>query len=386
MPRGKKKVEKTEDKDNLQATINKLKSRYPGRIYSAGEYTMPWMLKRLPTGILDLDIAIGGGLPAGGLSFFVGKQGVGKNWLANQVMREHQIRYGEDTSIAVISTEMVFDKMFARACGVRVAFSDLEIGEFSRQYEEEVGETLPKEDILDLQDQVGSFITVPPSTAEESFDIALDLVESREFDIILIDSFGSLLTEHDEDQSMSDSPRVGGAALLNTRFARRLSHTLTPNKHGDPNLTCIIGINQVRDNTNRANKYSPKTIEAGGWALKHARWLTVEMSPIQRLKEGPKRIGKTIRWEITKQKAGGHEGASGTYDYLYALTGIDRVAHSAAVAGDYHVLKRSGSWYSYGREKIGQGVQSAAAYILEQGLLDEIEAQTLAAANVRCSY
>ncbi len=84
MPRGKKKPKKIED-NNLQATINKLKSRYPGRIYEAGEYTMPWMLKRLPSGILDLDIAIGGGLPAGGLSFFVGKQGVGKNWLANPI-------------------------------------------------------------------------------------------------------------------------------------------------------------------------------------------------------------------------------------------------------------------------------------------------------------
>jgi len=385
MPK-KKKEQKTEGGNSLQAVINKLKSRYPGRIYEAGEYTMPWVLKRLPTGILDLDIGMSGGLPAGGMSFFIGKQGVGKNWLANQVMREHQLQHGEDTSIAVVSTEMVYDKMFARSCGVRVAFSDLEIAQFARQYEEELGEPLPEEDILELQDQVGSFVTVPPSTAEESFDIALDLVESREFDIVLIDSFGSLLTEHDEDQSMSDAPRVGGAALLNTRFARRLNHALAPNKHGDPNLTCIIGINQVRDNTDRANKYSPKTIEAGGWALKHARWLTVQMSPVAKVKEGSKFLGKTIRWEITKQKAGGHEGANGTYDFIFDLTGIDRVAHSAAVAGDYGILTRSGSWYSYQGEKLGQGVKSAATFILEQGLLDEIEAQTLRAANVRCSY
>ena len=101
-----------DDKD-FGSVLNALKSRYPGKIYTAGEYTMPWSIKRLSTGVLDLDIALQGGLPAGGLSFFVGKQGVGKNWLANQVIREHQQQYGKDTNVAIVSTEMVYDKDFA---------------------------------------------------------------------------------------------------------------------------------------------------------------------------------------------------------------------------------------------------------------------------------
>jgi len=370
-------MSKKTEESNLQATINQLKSRYPGKIFSAGEYTMPWVMKRLPTGILDLDIALQGGLPAGGLSFFVGKQGVGKNWLANQIIREHQMRYGDDTSVAVVSTEMVYDKTQARACGVRVAYSESEIEHFSRQNEEMTGMPLSEEDKEDMRDQIGDFVTIPPQKAELLFDIALDIIRSAQFDIVLIDSFGSLLTEHDAEQSLSESPRVGGAALLNTRFARGLNNALAPDKNGNPNLTTVIGINQVRDNTDRANKYSPKTIEAGGWALKHARWVTVQLSPIAKVKDGKNIVGKTVRWEITKQKAGGHEGANGTYDYLYSHCGINRSVHSVTIAGDHGVVNRSGAWYSYEGERIGQGAKNAAAYILDNGLLDEIELRTL---------
>lgn len=384
MPRKKK---ETAAGSGVDGVINKLKSRYPGRVFAAGEYTMPWMVKRLPTSLLDLDIALSGGLPAGGMSFFTGKQGVGKNWLANQVMREHQLRHGENTSIAVVSTEMVYDKLFAQSCGVRVALSPMEIDELNNQMERASGEGLSEEEIQELTEQVGTFITVPPATAEESLSIAIDLIASREFDIVLIDSFGSLLTEHDEENDLSASQRVGGAAMLNTRFARKLNHALAPDKDGNPNLTCVIGINQVRDNTDRANKYSPKTIEAGGWALKHARWVTVEMSPVAKIKgtKGEK-LGKTVRWEITKQKAGGHEGASSKYDFYYSLTGINRAEHAVSVAADHDVVERSGAWYSYNGEKIGQGAAKAARYIVDNDLLDEIEERTLAVAGVKCSY
>jgi recombination protein RecA len=366
--------------------INKLKSKYPGRVFTAGEYTMPWMIKRLPTGILDLDIALGGGLPAGGMTFLTGKQGVGKNWLANQVMQRHQERHGHSTNIAVISTEMVYDKEFAQLCDVRVAMSDMEIDALRQIYEEE-GEEFSEEYEEQLRAQVGEFITVPPSIAEESLQIAIDAIASREFDIVLIDSFGSLLTEHDDEGELGDSARVGGAAMLNTRFARKLNTALGPDKDGNPNLTCVIGINQVRDNTDRANKYSPKTVEAGGWALKHARWVTINMAPQGKVKDGKILTGKTVRWEITKQKAGGHEGAYGTYDFLYKHTGIDRVSHSAAVAADYGAgFTRKGAWYFYKGEQIGQGSAAAAAYAIEHGLLEEIEAETLRAAGVRCRY
>jgi recombination protein RecA len=382
MPRGKKPAAAGK---GAAGVINKLKSKYPGRVFTAGEYTMPWMIKRLPTGILDLDIALGGGLPAGGMTFLTGKQGVGKNWLANQVIRNHQERHGDATNVAVVSTEMVYDKEFAQLCGVRIAMSDSEIEALRQIYEDE-GEEFTDEYEAQLRSQIGEFVTVPPSIAEESLQIAIDLIASREFDLVLIDSFGSLLTEHDDESELGDSARVGGAAMLNTRFARKLNTALGPDKDGNPNLTCVIGINQVRDNTDRANKYSPKTIEAGGWALKHARWVTIQMSPQAKVKNGKIPIGKTVRWEITKQKAGGHEGASGTYDFLFSHTGIDHPAHTVSVAADYDVLTRKGAWYFYGDDQIGQGASNAAEFVIENGLLEKIEADTLRAAGVRCRY
>ena len=83
MPRKKK---ETAASSGVAGVLNQLKSRYPGKVFHAGEYTMPWMLKRLSTSLLDLDIALSGGFPAGGMSFLTGKQSVGKNWLANQVI------------------------------------------------------------------------------------------------------------------------------------------------------------------------------------------------------------------------------------------------------------------------------------------------------------
>lgn len=386
MPPKKKKAPVTAG-NAATAVLNKLKSKFPGRVFAAGEYTMPWKIKRLPTGILDLDIALGGGLPAGGMSFFTGKQGVGKNWLANQVIREHQQMHGDKTSVAVVSTEMVYDKEFAQACGVKVSMSDLEVQHFIAEWQEDMLEDPPDEVVDALKEQIGTFGTIPPSTAEESLQIAIELIASREFDIVLIDSFGSLLTEHDQESELSDAQRVGGAAMLNTRFSRKLNAALAPDKDGNPNLTCVIGINQVRDNTDRANKYSPKTLEAGGWALKHARWVTIEMSPQARIKDGKRLLGKTVQWQITKQKAGGHEGASGTFDFLFDLCGIDRATHSVSVAGDYGVVQRSGAWYSYDGEQIGQGAKKAAEFVISTpGLLSTIEKKTLSAAGVRCSY
>ena len=96
---------KKKQKLSADQVVQQLKSRYPGKIFSAKDYSMPWVMKRLPTGIIDLDIALNGGFPAGGLSFLIGKQGVGKSWMANQIIREQQLLYGDECNVAWISTE-----------------------------------------------------------------------------------------------------------------------------------------------------------------------------------------------------------------------------------------------------------------------------------------
>ena len=386
MARAAKKEESPVKNEKVAGIVNALKTRYPGRVCMAEEYTMPWLLKRLPTTVLDLDIALHGGLPAGGLSFFVGKQGVGKNWLSNQVIREQQRIYGDDCNIAVVSTEMVYDKLFARLCGITVALSEAEIEALDTQYREDLGFPMPEEERNAYRQQIGTFVTVPPDTAERSFEIALELIQSREFNVVLIDSFGSLLTELEEEKEFSDNNRVGGAALLNTRFARKLNYAMAPDEKGNPNLTCVIGINQARDNMDRANSYSPELKEGGGWALKHARWVTIDLAASGKVKKGTDVVGKSIRWGISKQKAGGHEGATGTFDFLYDRAGVDRTAHAIGVALNYGVLERAGASYKLNGNSIGVGLEAAANYLRENKLLPEIERKVLSAAGVRCGY
>ena len=364
--------------------IAALKSRYPGKIFEASEYSMPWVMKRLPTGILDIDIALQGGFPAGGLSFLIGKQGVGKSWMANQIIREQQLIYGDDCSVAWVSTEMPYDKMQGQSCGVAVPLSDAELTKIKQDFIAS-GDVLPPEIAAEMQHTVGTFLTLPPSTAEKSLDMALEIIRSRAFKVVVIDSFGSMLTDLEKDKDLDQANRVGGAALLNTSFARKLNEALSTDENGDPNLTCVIGINQVRDNMNRANKYSPETIETGGWALKHARWVTLFLSK-SKLREGTTRVGSTVRWEITKQKAGGHEGAKGDFDFFYSHGGIDYPLHTLTVAADYGVVERSGSWFSYGDIKLGQGAPKAASAMVELGLTDEIRDATLKASGVKCQY
>ena len=375
---------KKKQKQTAAEVISALKSRYPGKIFEATEYSMPWVMKRLPTGVLDIDIALQGGFPAGGLSFLIGKQGVGKSWMANQIIREQQLLLGDDCSVAWVSTEMPYDKMQGQSCGVAVPLSDAELNKIKENFVAS-GDVLPQDIADDMQRQVGNFLTVPPSTAEKSLDMALEIIRSRAFQVVVIDSFGSMLTDLEKDKELDQANRVGGAALLNTSFARKLNEALSTDENGEPNLTCVIGINQVRDNMNRANKYSPEIIETGGWALKHARWVTLQMAK-SKLREGTTRVGSTVRWEITKQKAGGHEGAKGEFDFFYSHGGIDYPLHTLQVAADYGIVQRSGSWFSYGAIKLGQGAPKAATEMQTLGLTEEIRDATLKAAGVKCQY
>ena len=374
--------------DSIDGVIASLKAQYPGMVFNASEYHMPWIMKRLPTKILDLDIAMHGGFPAGGLSFLVGFPGGCKSWLANQVIREQQILLGDACNIAWISTEMAYDKDFAQACGVACPLSSVEL-EIKKQDILYCGGAMSKEAEDAAVRSVGRFVTSPPRTAEKSLDIAIKYIESRMFHVVVIDSFGSLLTALETEKSFDEHGRVGGAALLNTSFSRKLNYALAPDKDGNPNLTCVIGINQLRDNMKANNKYSPQFSESGGWALKHARWVSVQLTKAGLIRDDTRKrtkIGRTIRWEITKQKAGGHEGASGTFDFLHTNIGIDRVAHSINIAAHYDVVDRSGSWLSYNGEALGQGATKAAQAVIEKNLLNKIEKETLIKAGVRCQY
>ena len=374
--------------------VKGLKARYPGHVFMGNEYTMPWVLRRLPTGITELDIAINGGLPAGGITMLVAPESIGKNWMANQVIAQQQKLFGDACRVAVVSLEMPYDKLFARECAVQVALSPMEIR--ALEMAEQEGRQDPNYRFDDvtlagLHSQVGDFVVVPPDTAERALDIACEFVASREFNVVVIDSFGSMLTELEQEKDLGDHNRPGGAALLNTAFARRMNAATAPDSKGMPNLTATIGINQARENMDKKNAYAPAWIEGGGYALKHARWLSLHFkrTGYVNLRAGEKqiRIGKTIEWEIAKQKAGGHEGAKGTYDFIWGRCGIDPWVETLRCAVGLEVVEKSATWYTYEGQR-AQGLDALADLLRSQGdaFYDVLRRKCFEKAGIRCNW
>ena len=382
------------DRSAFAATVKGLKAKYPGHVFMGDEYAMPWLYRRLPTGITELDIAINGGLPAGGITMLVAPEGIGKNWLANQVIKKQQQFFGANCRIGVISLEMPYDKLFAQACGVRVAMAPSEIRAMEMGEQEmhrDASLRLPEDMRAQLSDQVGEFVVVPPTTAEKALNIACEFVASREFNVVLIDSFGSMLTELEQEKSLEDPNRVGGSALLNTAFARRMNAASAPNRDGMPNLTCTIGINQARENMKKTTPYAPDWVENGGYALKHARWLSIflKRTGYVNRKVGDKqfRIGKTIQWDIAKQKAGGHEGSTGSYDFLWGECGIDPWMELARLLESLGLITRAGAWYTY-EDIRGNGLSDFVAQLRQGGpdRYTDLERLCFLKAGISCNW
>ena len=399
------KRKKTVD-DRFDDLLDEMQAKYPGKVLRGDEYTAPWMLRRLPTGILNLDIATNGGLPAGGMTMLVGKENIGKNWLAYQIIRKQQDIYGDEAKFAIIGTEMSFDKNQAKKAGVRIAYTQPEIDALDRARKMAGKPPLTQEETDWLRDQVGKFVIVPPETAESSYDKCEKMVAANVFNVILLDSFGSILTKEEDEKELDEVERMAGAAGLNTRFMRKLNAAFAPDKYGNPNLTCLLGTNQVRSNLKAQGKYDKQTIESGGWALKHGRFVTVELAHaawIYRSKSDKTKIGRTVRWELTKQKAGGHGGQQGKYDLLFpsgvgslkdfkdedgspskrfvletgATLKHDRAMMALDLALKHDLLQKSGNWIQMEGDNIGNGRNAAARYLVKKDILDDLEEEIL---------
>lgn len=381
---------------DLKGLVDRLQKEHPGSVFMGGGYTMPWLLRRYRTGILDMDIALMGGWPGGGMSMVVAPESVGKNWVLNKTIAEAQRVFGASFRCGIVSTEMPWDKTYARQNGVQVRLSEIEIGALEAAERRVIpGFTFSGSDLDALRRELGAFVVVPPTTAEGALEIAAQMIESRKFHIVAIDSFGSLLTDEEDTNGLEKDSRVGGSAKLQTAFARRLNVALSPDAKGMPPLTCVFGINQVRDNMNRANAYSPELKEGGAHAIKHGRWAAIQMSRRAFIKKGEQKVGKIIGWEVTRQKAGGHEGAVGALEYYYDLPGgLDRWAHSLSVATDWKVVKKREGGLIY--EGNGVSVEAkdlptlveafATAANGDPAVLYALEDQVLTAAGIRCNY
>jgi len=389
-PKSTKKKDKTplSRSERLAILKQSINTNFKGRatIKSADEFSNVFILRR-PTGITSLDMSIGGGFPAGGLSQIIGSSSVGKDYLVNLIIANLQTTYGEDASVCLAMTEMHFDKKYAKKCGVRIALTALEISQWQQALERD----FTPEEMAWATDQVGTVNEIIASNAEELLEATAQCIESNLYQIIVINSFGALLTKAEEETDITQK-HYGGAAMPITNFMKRVHSALnSEDAHGQPNTTTIIGINQFRDNLGSDAKWNPLKI-AGGNALKHGKLVDVYLKAQARIKyptDSKIILGKEIHWEILKGKAGCHDGPKGMYPFYFGEYGYPfgaDVYQDVIVCGVLHnILQMNGAWILWDRsggQLKGQGKEKFAHVIADAGLFNQLRDLCFEAAGV----
>lgn len=306
------------------------KSEWRSFVNFASDVVSPFMLRR-PSGIMSLDLATKGGFPAGGLMEIAGPSGVGKNALCLQTIAECQRIYGDDACIGWCPTELPFDKPFAHMMGVAVPMSDIEIA-FEEQARVELNlPSLTKIDIEERKRAVGSFTIVDTGSTAKRLDAVAEMVRSNLFQIIVIDSLAAILTGKRDDTPLDEYAQQSSEAFLLTEWLKKLLGAYDP-MGGVPKWTTLIATNQARAKRNTKSPFDRAWQIGGAWAVKHGKLGSIVLVGGEQIqgsieaKDDPEDVtpkkrkvtlGKKVKWEIAKGKAGFHEGPRGIVEYHF---------------------------------------------------------------------
>lgn len=375
----------TEFQLKLEAIKNQINSKLKtGKLVTASELDNAFVLRR-PTGITTLDLAIGGGFPAGGLVQLVGEKNSGKTYTAYRTCAELQRTYGEDASVALLMVEP-FDKLFAKKIGFHIACSDKEIADINKASKELSGRELTEEEVAYLKKQVGTVFHAMYPTAEDLLEATIDLVASKLFHIIVIDSIGGLQSEQEHEKAM-DERTYGGIAGIVTRFTKKFYPLLN-----DGAKVTVIAINQVRENINAGMFGNPISIP-GGKALQHCSLATVLFRSSTKLSKevagakDPVEYGKKIAWRIEKGKCGCHEGTKGEFSYYFGELGYSFGADlilDLSIAATYYGVVEGGTWiYLPDGSKYNGQAKFAEALRTEEKLYNMIREKVFEKAGIR---
>ena len=283
----------------------------------------------ISTGCLSLDLALGiGGIPRGRVTEIFGPEASGKTTLALQVIAEAHKLGGV---AAFIDAEHALDIQYARKLGVRT------------------------EDLLISQ----------PDSGEQALEIAEILVRSNAVDMVVVDSVAALVPRSEIEGEMGD-PQMGSQARLMSQALRKLTGSIGKTQ------TSVVFINQIRHKIG-VMFGNPETT-TGGNALKFYASLRLDIRRVTAIKEGNDVIGHHTRVKVVKNKLA-PPFREAEFDIIFGQ-GISKEGDLLDLASDANLIAKSGAWYSYGSERIGQGRENAKAYLKEHPeVAQELEKQ-----------
>ena len=304
-----------------------------GSIMKMGDFSERMTIEVIPTGSIALDLALGvGGLPRGRVVEIYGPESSGKTTLALHVISEAQRGGG---TAAFVDVEHALDPAYARALGI-----DLD-----------------------------ALLVSQPDTGEQALDIAEMLVRSNAVDVVVVDSVAALVTKAELEGDMGDT-HVGLQARLMSQALRKLTAAISRSK-------CVmIFINQLREKVG-VMFGSPETT-SGGRALKFYASVRLDVRKLEQIKVGTDVVGSRTRVKVVKNKVA-PPFRQAEFDITYGK-GISKMGSILDSALERSIVDKSGSWFTYGDVRIGQGRGNAKAYLEEHSdLADEIALKIRAA-------
>ncbi len=345
------------------------------QIRLASEVNTVYDLRR-PTGILSLDIALGGGIHAGGATELYGAESSGKTTLLWRIFAQNQQIHGEDSKLLLLSTELRPDRGQARLAGCCIAYSDQEILQLDVARKKAGHKTFTSDDVEDLKKQIGDIVIVTTGTADHGLDVVVDALRFGKFQIAAIDSLGNLLTPAVEEGSTGDAHYAGPARIV-TQFQNKVAPMYAIDREDGSMLeTSLIGINQVRAKIGASKFEDPDKGAMGAWAWKHGLLVSLKLTKGAKLKVNNETVGHRVNWITRKGKAGTHDGKVGSYEYYhipklapvfwrdvcaYNYGGVGEFEDYVQVGVSNGLITKTGSYYECADFNIRtQGIKSFA--------------------------
>ena len=321
--------ENLEKKKALEMAMSQIEKQFgKGSVMKLGEFKA-MEVEAIPTGALSLDMALGiGGVPRGRIIEVFGPESSGKTTLALHIVAEAQ-KMGGDA--AFIDAEHALDPVYAKKLGV----------------------------------DIDNLIVSQPDTGEQALEITESLVRSGALDVIVVDSVAALVPKAEIDGDMGDS-HMGLQARLMSQALRKLTGALNKTK------TVLIFINQLREKIG-VMFGNPETT-TGGRALKFYASVRLDIRKIENIKQDGEVKGNRVRVKVIKNKVA-PPFREAEFDVVYG-EGISKAGNILDMAVNLDIIEKSGSWFSYNGERIGQGRENVKKYLKENPeILDEVESK-----------